>query len=231
MRSAIGEMELDEILHGRARLNSLIKGSLQEAHVPFIRDWKSDDTKSQKSHQITNYVILPTDKHSRRDVRLRCEVAAEINSLTNESEGNLSRSRMKQMPPKQRSSWKLKVKRKQYTNLAEAQAQALRVISAELNKPGGQEAARLALAREYVTMYGEMGKQSNTILFNERPADVNALLTQAVTAMQAASSAMPATTTNPPPAPKETITAAIVDTESSEAVDTKAEEKSNNKPV
>ena len=35
MRSAIGEMELDEILHGRARLNALIKGSLQEAALPW----------------------------------------------------------------------------------------------------------------------------------------------------------------------------------------------------
>lgn len=35
MRSAIGEMELDEILHGRAQLNSLIKGSLQEASEPW----------------------------------------------------------------------------------------------------------------------------------------------------------------------------------------------------
>jgi regulator of protease activity HflC (stomatin/prohibitin superfamily) len=31
MRSAIGEMELDEILHGRARMNAMIKGGLQEA--------------------------------------------------------------------------------------------------------------------------------------------------------------------------------------------------------
>ena len=35
MRAAIGEMELDEILHGRAKLNSLIKGSLQEAAIAW----------------------------------------------------------------------------------------------------------------------------------------------------------------------------------------------------
>ena len=35
MRSAIGEMELDEILHGRARLNAMIRGSLQEAAEPW----------------------------------------------------------------------------------------------------------------------------------------------------------------------------------------------------
>ena len=33
-------------------------------------------------------------------------------------------------------------------------------------------------------MYGEMGKQSNTILFNERPADVTALMAQAMTALR-----------------------------------------------
>jgi regulator of protease activity HflC (stomatin/prohibitin superfamily) len=31
MRAAIGEMELDEILHSRATLNSVIKGNVQEA--------------------------------------------------------------------------------------------------------------------------------------------------------------------------------------------------------
>lgn len=32
---------------------------------------------------------------------------------------------------------------------------------------------------QYITMYGEMGKQSNTMIFADRPADVNALLAQA----------------------------------------------------
>ena len=70
--------------------------------------------------------------------------------------------------------------------VAKAQAVALQAIAAELNKTGGEQAAQLALARDYVQMYGEMGKQSNTILFNDRPADVNALLVQAMTAMKVA---------------------------------------------
>jgi len=36
MRSAIGEMELDEILHGRAQMNAMIKGGLQEAGTSNI---------------------------------------------------------------------------------------------------------------------------------------------------------------------------------------------------
>jgi hypothetical protein len=38
-------------------------------------------------------------------------------------------------------------------------------------------------------MYGEMGQKSNTIMFNDRPADVNALLSQAVMSMNAAANA------------------------------------------
>ncbi|CAB9513759.1 Stomatin-like protein 2, mitochondrial [Seminavis robusta] len=242
MRSAIGEMELDEILHGRARLNSLIKGSLQEAAIPWgleIRRYEITEITPDQQIRIAMDKQAAAERDRREQV-LRAEGAkrkAELESegvkisLTNESEGNLIKIKNEADATKTKIQLEAQGQAQAISNLAEAQAQALRVISAELNKPGGQEAARLALAREYVTMYGEMGKQSNTILFNERPADVNALLTQAVTAMQAASSAMPATTTNPPPAPKETITAAIVDTESSEAVDTKAEEKSNNTPV
>lgn len=31
MRASIGELELDEILHARARLNAMVKSSVQEA--------------------------------------------------------------------------------------------------------------------------------------------------------------------------------------------------------
>ena len=90
--------------------------------------------------------------------------------------------------------------------VAKAQAIALREIAAELNKKGGEQAAQLALAREYVQMYGEMGKQSNTILFNDRPADVNALLVQAMTAMKVAGDNVHTATRSATPALPETTT-------------------------
>ena len=62
MRSAIGEMELDEILHGRARLNALIKGSLQEAAVPWgleIRRYEiTEITVSESAKMISMYVVV-----------------------------------------------------------------------------------------------------------------------------------------------------------------------------
>jgi regulator of protease activity HflC (stomatin/prohibitin superfamily) len=184
MRSAIGEMELDEILHGRAKLNSLIKGSLQEASEPWgleIRRYEITEITPDAQIRIAMDKQAAAER-DRRERVLRAEGAkrqAELESegvrisLTNESEGYKTKILLEAQG--QAEAIRL---------TAEAQAQALRVISNELLKPGGQEAARLAVAREYVTMYGEMGKQSNTILFNERPADVSALMAQAMTAIR-----------------------------------------------
>lgn len=206
MRSAIGEMELDEILHGRARLNSLIKGSLQEAAIPW-----GLEIKRYEITEITpdSQIRIAMDKQAaaeraRREQVLRAEGdkrRAELESegvkisLTNQSEGDLIRITNEAEASKTKILLEAEGQAEATEIMAKAQAHALKVVSEELNKPGGQEAARLALAREYVTMYGEMGKQSNTILFNERPADVNALLAQAVTAMQAVSSATTAAPT------------------------------------
>lgn len=189
MRSAIGEMELDEILHGRARLNSLIKWSLQEAAIPWgleIRRYEITEITPDQQIRVAMDKQAAAERDRREQV-LRAEGDKRRAELI--SEGNLIKIRNEADGAKTKILLEAQGQADAVRLMAEAQAMALRVISEELNKAGGNEAARLTLAHEYVTMYGEMGKQSNTIIFNERPADVNALLTQAVTAMQAVTSA------------------------------------------
>jgi len=195
MRSAIGEMELDEILHGRAKLNSLIKGSLQEASEPWgleIRRYEITEITPDTQIRIAMDKQAAAER-DRRERVLRAEGAkrqAELESegvrisLTNESEGNLIKVRNEAEATKTKILLEAEANAQAVRLQADAQAEALRKISAELQKAGGEDAARLALARDYVNMYGEMGKQSNTILFNERPADVTALMTQAVAALR-----------------------------------------------
>ncbi|KAG7374690.1 SPFH domain / Band 7 family protein [Nitzschia inconspicua] len=198
MRSAIGEMELDEILHGRARLNSLIKGSLQEAALPWgLEIRRYEITEITPDHQIR--IAMDKQAAAERDRRehvLRAEgdkqrvqltsEGVKI-SLTNESEGMLIKIKNEAEASKQRMLLEAQGQAEAIRLTARAQAEALQMISEQINKEGGSEAARLALAREYVAMYGEMGAKSNTIMFNDRPADVNALLSQAVVAMKTAS--------------------------------------------
>ena len=197
MRSAIGEMELDEILHNRSRLNALIKGGLQEAALPWgLEVRRYEITEITPDHQIR--IAMDKQAAAERDRRenvLRAEGdkrRAQLTSegvkisLTNESEGNLVKVQNEAEATKQRILLEAQGQAEAIRLTAQAQAEALELIANQINKEGGAEAAKLALAKEYVSMYGEMGSKSNTIMFNDKPADVNALLSQAVVAMQSA---------------------------------------------
>ena len=197
MRSAIGEMELDEILHGRARMNAMIKGGLQEAAIPWgLEIRRYEITEIMPDPQIR----LAMDKQAaaerdRREHVLRAEGDKQRVTLTsegvkislqNESEGNLIKVRNEAEATKIKMMREAEGQAEAILLTAEAQAKALRMIALELENPGGSQAAMLALSKEYVAMYGEMGQKSNTMIFNDRPGDVSALLAQAVTAMNAA---------------------------------------------
>jgi len=199
MRSAIGEMELDEILHERARLNSLIKGSVQDAAVA----WGIDIKRYEITEIVPDEVIrVAMDKQAaaertRREKVLNAEgqkQEAQLTSegikiqLTNESEGNLIRVRNEAEATRTKLELEAKGQADAMRLKAEAQAEAIARIAAEIQKPGGEEAAKLALAKDYVEMYGEMGSKSNTMMFNDRPADVNALLAQASLAVSSTKS-------------------------------------------
>lgn len=199
MRSAIGEMELDEILHGRARLNALIKGSLQEAALPWgleIRRYEITEVTPDQQIRLAMDKQAAAERDRREQVlraegdKQRAQLTSEgvKISLTNESEGNLIKIRNEAEAEKHKILLEAQGHAEAIRLTARAHAEALAIIAEQLNKEGGPDAARLALARDYVTMYGQMGQQSNTIMFNDRPADVNALLSQAVLSMNVTSS-------------------------------------------
>jgi regulator of protease activity HflC (stomatin/prohibitin superfamily) len=199
MRSAIGEMELDEILHGRSRLNSLIKGALQEAAV----NWGME----VKRYEITEItpdeeIRIAMDKQAaaeraKREQVLRAEGdkrRAELTSegvkigLKNESEGMLIKVTNESEAARIKSIREAEGTAQAVLLMAKAQATAIEVIAQELKKAGGSEAAKLALAQDYVKMYGEMGSKSNTMFFNQNAGDVTSLLVQAAAAVNASGS-------------------------------------------
>jgi regulator of protease activity HflC (stomatin/prohibitin superfamily) len=190
MRAAIGEMELDEILHARARLNAFIKLTLQES----AHSWGLDI----KRYEITEvtpdkFITEAMDKQAAAERERRKKVldaegskrSAELESegnkvrMKNESEGTLIKVTNEAEAKKVLMILEAEGEAQAIQNKAMAHATAIKIIAEALTLPNGAEAAQLAVAREYISMYGQMGLQSNTMIFNDRPADLNALLAQA----------------------------------------------------
>lgn len=105
-------------------------------------------------------------------------------SLKNESEGKLIQITNEAEAEKVRIIKEAEGRAIAVKIQALAQAEAIENIAKQLSQVGGEKAAALALAKEYVNMYGEMGSKSNTMFFQERPGDAQSLVVQAIAAIK-----------------------------------------------
>jgi regulator of protease activity HflC (stomatin/prohibitin superfamily) len=198
MRAAIGELELDQILHSRAQLNVMVRTAVQEAAAAWgLSILRYEITEIHPDRHITEAM----DKQAAAERERRKKVleaegdkrSAELESegqkirLINESEGWLIKVRNEAEGRRYQLVQEAAGAAEAALEAAKAQAQAIALLGKELHREGQSsaegkaagDAARLLLAKDYVSMYGEMGRQSNTMIFSERPGDLNALLAQA----------------------------------------------------
>lgn len=190
MRAAIGELELDEILHARAQLNRMIHSAVQGAADAWgieIKRYEITDITPDK------FITEAMDKQAAAERERRKKVldaegdkrAAELQSegekirMKNESEGNLIKVRNEAEAKKFELILEAEGRAKAEEIAALARANAINVVAQALENKNGQDAAKLQVSREYIAMYGEIGSKSNTMIFSERPGDVNALIAQA----------------------------------------------------
>eukprot|EP00607_Mallomonas_marina_P007694 CAMPEP_0182416386 /NCGR_PEP_ID=MMETSP1167-20130531/672_1 /TAXON_ID=2988 /ORGANISM="Mallomonas Sp, Strain CCMP3275" /LENGTH=263 /DNA_ID=CAMNT_0024589099 /DNA_START=307 /DNA_END=1098 /DNA_ORIENTATION=- len=196
MRAALGELELDQILHARAQMNTIIRETVQEAALAWgmeIRRYEITEVSPDK------FITEAMDKQAAAERERRKKVleaegdkrSAELQSegtkirLRNESEGDLIRVKNQAEAMRVQLILEGEGEATATKAKAEAQAEAISIIAKALNETGGNEAAKIHIAREYITMYGEMGQKSNTMIFSDRPADVNTLLAQAGAILEA----------------------------------------------
>jgi regulator of protease activity HflC (stomatin/prohibitin superfamily) len=197
MRAAIGEMELDEILHARAKLNAYIRESVQES----AKAWGLEI----KRYEITEvspdkFITEAMDKQAAAERERRKKVldaegnkkSQELESegtkirLANESEGMLIKITNEAEARKREILLHAEGEAAAILATSKAQAEAILTIAQSLNTPNSAEAAKLEIAKEYIQVYRSMAEKSNTMIFSDRPADVNALIAQAAAVLKAA---------------------------------------------
>jgi regulator of protease activity HflC (stomatin/prohibitin superfamily) len=196
MRAAMGEMELDEILHARAKLNSFIRESVQES----AQSWGLEI----KRYEITEvspdrFITEAMDKQAAAERDRRKKVldaegnkkSQELESegmkirMKNESEGMLIKITNEAEAQKIRTLLEAEGEAAAILATAHAHAEALKTVAEALKSQNAADAAQLAIAREYISMYGRIGATSNTMIFSDRPGDIKSLFAQAASIIQA----------------------------------------------
>jgi regulator of protease activity HflC (stomatin/prohibitin superfamily) len=185
LRSEIGKIELDRTFEERTNINTQVVTEVDKASeawgVKVLR------------YEIKN-ITPPQDIIAAMEKQMRAE--REKRALILQSEGERDAAINVAEGQKQQVIKASEAKKLQQINEAEGQAAAIlavaratgdgvRSVAAAINEPGGFEAVQLRVAEQYITRFGEIAKQGNTLVLPANLSDVGSMIALAMNVIQA----------------------------------------------
>jgi regulator of protease activity HflC (stomatin/prohibitin superfamily) len=189
LRSEIGKIDLDKTFEERTNINTAVVSELDKASEPW-------GVKVLR-YEIKN-ITPPKDVLSAMEKQMRAE--REKRALILTSEGQRDSAINTAEGEKQRVIKASEAARMRQINEAEGQAQAIltvanataegiRRIAAAIQEPGGMEAVNLRVAEQYIQQFGNLAKQTNTLILPANLADLGGLIATAMSAVRQTSPA------------------------------------------
>ena len=180
LRSVIGKMDLDKTFEERETLNQAVVAAVDEA----AKNWGIKVLRYEvKDIEVSPDIMNAMEKQMTAERDKRAAIAqseGERQSKINLAQGEKEQSILTSEGQKQELinnaegiSAEIKLK-------ADATAEAITKVAEALNQKGGEQAANLEVAKEYIKEFGNLAKESNTLII---PSDVNNISSTVATAM------------------------------------------------
>jgi regulator of protease activity HflC (stomatin/prohibitin superfamily) len=195
LRSVIGKMELDKTFEERDDINRTVVAALDEAAANWgvkVLRYEIKDLTPPKDilHAMQAQITAEREK--------RALIAAsegrkqeQINIATGEREASIQRSEGEMQAvinqsegDKQAAINKALGEATALRAVAAATAEAIQKIGAAIQQPGGTEAINLKIAEQYVSAFGNIAKQGNTLIVPQNVADVAGLVGTALSVIK-----------------------------------------------
>jgi len=174
MRSELGKMTLDNTFQERDNLNrnivTAINSAAQSWGVECLR-YEIRDITPPQSVKVAMDMQAEAERRKRADIS---QSEGERQAAVNIAEGR----KRAQVLAAEAEAEGIKLR-------AQATAEALSTISTQLRGPGGQEAAALRVAEQYVDAFGGIAKTTNTVLLPSNMADPGSMIAQAMSVYKA----------------------------------------------
>ncbi|MFH1157295.1 MAG: slipin family protein [Pseudomonadota bacterium] len=188
LRSEIGKILLDKTFEERQNINSLVVTELDKA----TESWGVKVLR----YEIKN-IMPPLDILSAMEKQMRAERETRALILTSEGDRDAKINRaegQKQEVIKQSEANKqLQINEAEgraaaTLSVATATAEAIRQVGQSISEKGGLEAINLRVAEQWVQQFGNIAKQSTTLILPAELGDVGAMVATAMTAIKKSSS-------------------------------------------
>ena len=186
LRSEIGKIELDRTFEERTNINTSVVSELDKA----TESW---GVKVMR-YEIKN-ITPPKDILAAMEKQMRAE--REKRAIILNSEGVRDAAVNTAEGDKQQAIKASEGRKQQQINEAEGQAAAIltvagataegiRKIAESIQQPGGFEAVQLRVAEQYITQFGSIASQTNTLVLPANLADVGSMITLAMNVIKQA---------------------------------------------
>ena len=195
LRSEIGKIDLDKTFEERTNINMSVVTELDKASESWgVKVLRYEIKNITPPHDI----LAAMEKQMRAEREKRAVILTSEgarDALINNAEG-----------AKQETIKNSEARRQQQINEAEGQASAIlavatataegiRRVANAMQDPGGAQAVQLRVAEQYITQFGQLAKESNTLVIPANAADVASMIGVAMRVMNTTKSPVP-----PPPA-------------------------------
>ncbi len=172
LRSEIGKLELDRTFEERETINAHIIDAVDRASEP----WGLKITRYEISNiNPPQSVKDALEKQMRAERERRAVVAhseGERQAKINVAEGEKQEAIMLSEARKLQQINEAQGKAQEISLLAEATAEGIRRVAEAIQGPGGQEAMNLRVAEQYVKQFGNLAKESNTMILPATLSDI-----------------------------------------------------------
>jgi regulator of protease activity HflC (stomatin/prohibitin superfamily) len=180
LRSEMGKIDLDRTFEERSHINFQIVTELDKATEPWgIKVLR---------YEIKN-ITPPTDVLAAMEKQMRAEREKRAVILT--SEGGRDAAINQAEGEKQQVIKASEARRQQQINeaegaaaailaIAKATAEGVRQVAEATQVSGGYEAVQLRVAEQYINQFGELAKQSNTLVLPASVSDVGSMIALAM---------------------------------------------------
>lgn len=192
-RSVVGRMELDKTFEERDLINKSVVTAIDEAAL----NWGVKVLRYEIKDLTPPAVILQAmQQQITAEREKRAVVAAsegrkleQINLATGAKEAAIAQSEGE----KQAEINKAQGQAAATLAIAQATAEALRMVAEATNAPGGMNAVNLQVAEKYVEAFSKLAKEGNTLVVPANLGDLSTLITSAMTMVKGTGSANGAT--------------------------------------
>ena len=191
LRSEIGKIDLDKTFEERTNINMSVVTELDKASESWgVKVLRYEIKNITPPHDI----LAAMEKQMRAEREKRAVILTSEgarDALVNNAEGS-----------KQETIKNSEARRQQQINEAEGQAQAIlavatataegiRRVANAMQDPGGAQAVQLRVAEQYITQFGQLAKESNTLVIPANAADVASMIGVAMRVMNTTKSPVP----------------------------------------